>query len=373
MPAPLNPPLGSPPRRLRAWCAACLALGPGLAAQEAFDVGPIAFREVFPLYQIALSYQPVDPEALGPGRWRASLEHLQANTFEFSDVFKEQTPRDAQGRVKVTRDFVLAHAAEYAHLPVVFFFDEETARSTLRLRRGIGADTDLWLEAAFQSHGGGYLDGLIESFHQLGFEQYGRDKVEKDRLTLVVMEKGQLRFFSDSYVRGKTEDPVVGLMHRFLSTPAWTVSAAVSLKPPLTTTYGVFKEGWDHSVSVTAKWKPGPRNLFYFGAGLVRRPHGNEAMRSFLTGEFRDGAGAHATWEHRGLGRFRPYLQLLYQTGYLRPQESQKLDRGSLQHDLGFHWVLGPRSLLSFRYLNNITHNENTADMGLGLAYTRSF
>jgi hypothetical protein len=34
-------------------------------------------------------------------------------------------------------------------------------------------------------------------------------------------------------------------------------------------------------------------------------------------------------------------------------------------------WQLGRRTVFTFRYLNNITHNENTADMGfvLGLSH----
>lgn len=87
----------------------------------------------------------------------------------------------------------------------------------------------------------------------------------------------------------------------------------------------------------------------------------------------RDGWGAHATWEYRRWGTVRPFFQLYAQSGYLPPQPSQKLDRPSLQHDLGFHWQFRKDAVLTFRYLNNITHNENTADMGLGLSLTASY
>ena len=59
--------------------------------------------------------------------------------------------------------------------------------------------------------------------------------------------------------------------------------------------------------------------------------------------------------------------------GYLPTQVYQKLDQYSLQHDLGFHWLLWKNTTLTFRYLNNITHNENTADMGLGLSVDARF
>jgi hypothetical protein len=350
-----------------------LAPGAGLSAQEGIEMGPPATREMFPLYLISMSYQPADPTPLGPGRWRISLNHIQANTFEFSDVFKQQTPRDAQGRMKVTRAYVEAHASEYAHLPLVFLFDEETAQTSLRVRRGVTEQTDLWVELTFSSLGGGYLDGSIETFHKIGFEQFGRDRVLKDQITLVVMERGNLRFYSDRFVRGKPQDPLLGLVHRLLQDRGVTLSVALSVKPPLTTAYNIYQSGWDHGVSLAGRWEPQGNHRFYFGGGYVRRPVGNAAFREFPEGNFRDGIGAHVTWERRSRSRVRPFIQLFWQSGYLHPQPGQKLDRASLQHDLGVHWTLSNRTSLTLRYLNNITHNENTADMGIGFSLTHSF
>jgi len=346
-----------------------LMMGGLLAAQEPMEMGPVPTREMFPLYLITQGYQPVDPTPLGTGRWRVDLERIQSNTFEFSGIFKTQPVQDIEGRVRVTREFVEAHAAEYRDLPLVFFFDEEITRTTLRVRHGIGEATDLWAEWPFQSHSGGRLDHLVEAFHSLGFEQYGRDLVVKDQLTLVVMERGELRFYSDHGIRGKPQDPVIGLTHRLFAHDRGCLSLAFSVKPPITRTYDVYRSGWDHTLALTGRWQPSQAHVFHYGAGYVARPHGSSAHTGF--GAFRDGLGAHAGWEWRPSPRFRPFLQLLYQSGYLRPQVYQKLDRPSLQHDLGFHWQLGRRTVFTFRYLNNITHNENTADMGfvLGLSH----
>lgn len=344
-----------------------------LASAEPVPTGPVPSREMFPLFLIAMAYQPVNPAILGSGRWQVELEHVQANTFEFSDVFKTQTPRDAQGRLLVTRDYVLAHAGEYAHLPLVYFFDVESARSVLRVRRGVDARTDLWFELPFLSMGGGHLDGPIESFHRIGFEQFGRDRVQQDRITLVVMEKGALRFYSDRPVRGKTQDPVLGLVRRLHQDDRWLLSLALSVKPPLTRAYGTYQTGWDHSFALTGSWRPATGHVVHFGAGYLRRPRGNSAFQDFPEGNFRDGIGAHLGWEPLNRRRVRPFFQLYAQSGYLHPQPAQKLDRPSLQHDLGLHWVAGRGTLVTLRYLNNITHNENTADMALGLSIARRF
>ncbi|GLH69728.1 hypothetical protein GETHPA_12610 [Geothrix rubra] len=90
-------------------------------------------------------------------------------------------------------------------------------------------------------------------------------------------------------------------------------------------------------------------------------------------GSFRDACGAHGTWEYRRWRKVRPFLQLYLESGFLPKQPYQKLDRSSLQHDLGFHWQIKKNLVFTFRYLNNITHNENTADMGFGASLTASF
>ncbi len=362
-------------RILRAARSAGLVSGlvGGLGAQESMEFGPFPTREMFPLFLPTLAYQPVDPTPLGEGRWRVSLDHIRANTFEFSDILKTQAPRDALGRVAITQAFVLDRAAEYAAVPLIFFFDEEISRTSLRVRYGLTERTDLWAELPFQSHGGGYLDGVIEGFHSLGFEQYGRDRVIQNQLTLVVMTRGELKFFSDQSIRGKTQDPTLGILHRFASGATWGLSAFAAIKPPLTSTYNVYRSGWDYTLGLTGRWQPAPRHVFFFGGAYIGRPPGSTAYNNLAFGGMRDGWGAHGTWEYRRWPRFHPFFQLYAQSAYLHPQPYQKLDRPSLQHDVGFHWPLRRDLALTFRYLNNITHNENTADMGLGLSLDARF
>jgi hypothetical protein len=344
-----------------------------VSGQEPTEMGPFPTREMFPLFLIPMVYQPVDPTPIGKGKWRVSLDHMQANTFEFSDILKDQGPRDAQGRLAITREFVLAHAAEYASIPVLYFFDEETARTSLRVRYGLTEQTDVWFELPFQSQGGGFLDGVIEEFHSLGFEQFGRDKVKQNQVTLMVMTNGHLVFYGDQHIRGKTEDPTIGLVHRISGGKSWDLSTYLSLKPPLTTSYGAFRSGWDQSLGLTGRWQPNQQHVFYGGFGFIHRPSGSAAYNAMAFGSFRDAWGSHGTWEYRRWRKIRPFIQFYHQSGYLPKQPYQKLDRPSLQHDLGFHWQIKKDMVFTFRYLNNITHNENTADMGFGASLTATF
>jgi len=108
---------GAWPKRLTAWFA--LSLMP-LLGQNAMEPGPFPTREMFPLYLSTLVYQPVDPAPLEAGHFRISVDHTRANTFEFSDVFKDHPPGLPGQRSAVTRERALEIAAAYPALPVLF-------------------------------------------------------------------------------------------------------------------------------------------------------------------------------------------------------------------------------------------------------------
>lgn len=337
------------------------------------EAGPSAIREMFPLFLISLSYQAADPTPLGQGVFQAELDRMRANTFEFSSIFKYQMPTDQQGRIQLTREYIEAQAQQFAHLPLLFFFDGEVGRTTLHLRYGLTDKVDLWTRVSSQSIGGGRLDRLIEGFHSLGFEQFGRDRIAPNRITLVVIEHGNVRFYRDEPVGNRMQDPIVGFNALLTDTTRWTMTASCALKLPFTNTFGLFKSGWDQSYSITGRFEAHPRHIVFFGAGFVRRPRGNIAFSSFPFGSMRDGLGAHLAWEYRKSATWRPFVLLLWQSPYLHYQPNQSLHKPSLQHDLGVHWQFHPRTRLTLHYQNNITHKENTADMGLGLTLTRRF
>jgi hypothetical protein len=317
-----------------------------------------------------MAYQPVDPVPLGRGRWRWSLHWIEANTFQYSDLFDQIAPHDPSGRLNISRDYFASVVGNYPNVKTLYYIDEEIARFDLQGRYGLTDNTDLWLFLPIQNHTGGFLDPLIESFHNLGFEQAGRDQVMKNQLNIAVAHNGKVIFYSNERILGKTHDPVLGITHRLLQTPAWTVSATFSLKPPITHTYDVFRSGWDQSYGITSLWRASAQHVFYFGGAFIRRPGGSADYNEF---NFRNGVGANATWEYRRWRTVQPYLQLYWQNGYMQRQAYQHFDQPSLQHDLGVHWHWTPHTTLTFRYLNNISHWGNTADMGLGASLTAHF
>ena len=331
------------------------------------DPGPPATRDLFPLNLTPLDYRPVAAPTVGEGQWRVSLQVTEENTFEFSDPIKDLLAHDTQGRITPTLAGVEQLAKAFPDAPLLFFFDGEVTRSEISMRYGLSGSTDLGLVLTWQGYGGGFLDSLIEDFHKLGFEQTGRNAITRDQLTFTAIQKGQVVFFTQDALRAKFEDPVVAVIHRFHETSRWTVSFLGVIKIPMTREFGHFQSDWDSSAALLAQWRPAEHHVFDMGFAYVRR-----GLKDYTGDPFfiKDQIAGHIGWEWTGWRRVRPFLYIVGQSGLTPPMPGDKLDKPSFIHDLGMHVRLGPRTALTFSYINNITHNENTADMGFALRLT---
>lgn len=347
-----------------------LLLGAGLplaATPEAPwpDPGPPSSRDLFPLNLVPLTYRPVSAQPVGQGQWRLSFQVTRANTFEFSDLIKDRLGRDGSGRISVGPAGTAQFAASLPGEPLLFFFDAEVQRTEFSLRHGLSRDTDLALTLGWQSLDGGLLDGLIEGFHKLGFEQSGRGAIARDQLTFAILQKGQVVYFSQEPTRLRAVDPVVAVVHRLHERPGLTLSFLGALQIPVTRFAGAFRSDWDSSAGLIFQWHPRADQVVHGGGAYLRRNmKGGVGTNPFL---IKDQIAGHLGWEWRGWPRVRPFLVLLYHDALTSQGPGATLDRPSVVHDLGLHVRLGGRTALTFSYLNNLTHNENTADMGLAL------
>ncbi len=359
--------------RSRHWYFPLLALGLSLGAQDplAFDAGVAPSRELFPLQLIPLTYQPLSPKPLGTGRWQVALHSTRANVFEFSDAIKNGPPTDLQGRIQLTRAYWTQHAGDYAQLPFAFWFDEEILRTTLDVRTGLGPRTDAYLQWAWVSHTGGALDSTIERFHSgLGFRQWGRELVARNQLVVAMMARGQVTFYSEDPIKRKPQDPVLGIVHQLFTGTEGGLSLTASVKPPLTRTYDVYESGWDTQVGASGWWDFAPGHQLTFGGAYTHRAIGSAAYEAI---GYRDEGSAHLGIRWRTSKPVQPYLQLQVLTGFARRIEGATFHRPAFTHDLGVHWFWSPRTFATFRYVNNISHNENTADMAFAVGVTTRF
>jgi hypothetical protein len=346
---------------------AALSLCASLTAQG-FDPGPAPTRELFPLELVPLVYQPIAPKPVGEGKWQVSFHSTRGNVFEFSDVIKNAPPPTLQGRLALSRSYWEGYAAAHPGEPFVFWFDEELLRHTLSVRYGLTPRTDLFIEGAWVSHTGGTLDQTIEEFHRLfGFQQWGRDLVAQNQLVIATMAKGKVTFYSEEPFRMKPQDPLVGIVQELFSGPEGGLSFTAVAKPPLTTTYDVYRSGLDLQAGVSGWYEDGGNHTWYGGAAYTHRSHGSAAFEEV---GYTDELGAHAGVRWRVTSRVQPFLQLYYLSGFARRRDGARFDLPAFEHDLGLHVFLTKGLALTFRYLNNISHNENTMDMAFAVGVT---
>jgi len=347
-----------------------LAVGLSLQAQDGPypEMGPLPTRNMFTLLQAPMTYQPVSPKPIGAGEWTVTLSHVQANVFEFSSLIKDRPPAWFQGRRGMDRASLEALAAEYPDAPFVFYFDEEIARTTLQVRRGLTDRTDVWLELPMERHGGGHLDSAIESFHKtFGFAQWGRTEVARNQAVVATIRHGRLDFVREGPQPTRVQDPLLGVVHQIHQGRGSGLSVTLTVKPPLVTTYGSYRAGWDVEGGLSGWWNLSPTQAIYAGTAYTHRGRGNAAYNGLA---YTSDLGAHLTWQGRRDKAVQPFVQLYFLSGFSTPQPFAKLHEGSLQHDLGLHVHVNRGTTLTFRYINNITHHENTDDASFGVSLT---
>ena len=335
--------------------------------QDAGHLGPVPTRDQFLLNLLALTYMPVPPDTLAPGAWEADLQCVEANTLEFSDVIKERLAADPNQRLDITREWAQGIARDHPGLPVIFLFQLETTVTTLRLRAGLPRGGEAWIQVPVFGYSGGFEDNLIEWVHRIGFYQTGRSAFPRNQVRVAVIQKGELVYYSDRPAPPRMQDPVLGFTQSLRSGPSFSLAASLQLKPSMTRNLDGVRSGWDSGLQLSARWSPRPSLDTYFGLGAVHRESGSLPFNAL---RYRDQLGAHATVEWRRTRALRPFFQLLYLTGATQPVAGQKLSLPSLQHDLGFHWMLAPGRVFTLRYINNVTSNENTSDMALAAEFT---
>ncbi len=141
--------------------SACI--GPRSADPAPIVRGPLATRVQHPFALTLLSMRPRRAAVQPEGSWGKALDLAYSSIHE-----------------------VKAKGLNAVH------FDGETARSSLRLRHGLGDGWDLESEVSVLFGTGGFLDAFIEGFHQLfGFPDAGRRLVDRNQYDMRLRYHGQ--------------------------------------------------------------------------------------------------------------------------------------------------------------------------------------
>lgn len=355
---------------MRTAAAMILLLGlPALGNEE--HLGPAPTRDQYPINFQTLSYIPAAPDVLPFGRYEMDLQTVEANTLDYSGPIEVILAVPPPQRLAVTLAQAQAWGASISWFPVLYYFQMETNLTTFRLRTGLGNGWEASVTLPFFSAAGGFEDGLIENVHHtFGFHDVGRTSVQRDQVRVILIKNGQVTYYSDRGVRPTMLDPLLGLTHNLYESDRFAMALNLQVKPPVTRDLYDARNGWDSALQFTGRWSPNASVDTYFGTGAVHRQSGSLL---FNRDGFRDQLGIHAMVEGWRRGAWRPFFQLVYLTGTSYPVPQTMWSKPSLQQDLGLRWLCTPNLVFTFRYLKDITTNDNTMEMGLIMEATWRF
>ncbi|MDX1644183.1 MAG: DUF3187 family protein [Thermoanaerobaculia bacterium] len=250
--------------------------------------------------------------------------------------------------------------------------DGEIWRNTFAARVGLGRDLALWVEVPILYGTGGFLDHLVEEYHEtFGFDQEGRDENPDDQFAFLLIHDRRLAF---ELVEDATEpgDVSVGidwrLPERGRSGPAVTLRAAVELPSgDESRGFGSGEVEAGLGVTVHRSW-----TRYRLTGSLARQLQRTPEAFERAAVETRHNWVADLVLE-RGFGR---NLALVVQWGY---EQSPLLgaalpasDDSSGTLTLGGAWRPAPRWRIDFAFLEDID-GETTQDFTGHFAVRRSF
>jgi hypothetical protein len=122
--------------------------------------GPAEIRDEFMLAQVRLTLPAVSPDVLPRGRWLLRLHQDSGTDFAFSQTGAAESP-----------------AADRR-----FLVDGERHTWEAQARRGFGGGLDAGIRVPVRWRGGGWLDGLVDWWHErFGFQDNSRGAFDPNR------------------------------------------------------------------------------------------------------------------------------------------------------------------------------------------------
>ena len=173
-----------------------LVPAPGRAADDGLD-DPFPLRNQLPFHLMFLDQTPRAAGFLPRRQARLALHLTYENTLAATDdlvsLFRQDDFATYDGRVTQP---LLETIAAGTPGGTAFILDGETLRAAIEARFGLAERLELGLEIPLLSHGGGFLDPLIDGYHdRLGLPDGGRPAFARDRFRAGYVGDGESFFF----------------------------------------------------------------------------------------------------------------------------------------------------------------------------------
>lgn len=321
--------------------------------------GPPRLANHLPFASLFLSTPPLDARI--PSRRRFEVRFGATSTFAWPDHVAAGAT--GQAHLPGTPLDLAALAAEAAADPAatLYFADAETARLDLLFTQPLGRRALLEVEVPLLTHSGGWMDGIIESWHRaFGMADLGRPDFPAG--------SGQLAYFhgGDAFAAAGQLGPALGDVtvrglgqFRRGGATAWALSGAVKL--PVGAPSKLAGSGtWDAGLGLhlTRAWS---RGLLHATVGA--NVHGG--WRGMPSVDVRPSADLHLGYEYRVDGHWSWLAQVSLYGSPLRLRESDSLDNPASLYALAARFRDGDRWELEWGFVENIANHANTHDFGL--------
>jgi hypothetical protein len=302
----------------------------------AMSDGPLKVRNQFPPHLMFLTPVPMGPNPLPRGGLEVNL------AMDYSSVFFAE------------------HSDRWSVL-----VDMELAVVDLSLRYGLTPRLSLGLDQSAARMLDGFLDGPLEDYHSaFGFPNYDKETRPEDDFAYFIRKDGRDWFRAEAG-GWHLMDTTLGAEWQLLGGGRPALSLVYQLQLPTGETDSGFGSGsFDHSFLLPTEFKGGAFRIFLTpGVHLPGRPDTVAAdidtrpFASLLVGT---------------AYLYDADLSLLAQiNGYSSPLEAtgiSKLDDGSLELGLGFHYHFDRSLKLEFAFTEDLTQAAQDFNLHLGVS-----
>ena len=342
---------------------------PGMAAEypgpSSGFYGLLRGRDLSPFGYLRLDMRPGFSTPGEPGTWSFETDFAYQNTWATSPEV-EKYLNSLPGR----RELGPAELQAIRDLPGEnYLVDLELGQVDFTVNYQIDDRWSAYLIASGAKFGGGFMDGVIEKFHELTDNpRFGRPAASRNDYNVLFDLKGSQYAAFEAPGKGGLLDPVVGVRYtRTTDDDRWRMSVESAVKLPLADRKGALSTGnTDVGMQVSLQRFSGRHALYLnmaavYYAGMTNLVHEPaRVLPTLVVGYER---------------RFTARTNLIFQ-GYLsrsvfqREQTDLSELRGSkIQISGGFHHRRGPH-LLTFALTENTGNINNTPDIGLQMGYS---
>ncbi len=338
------------------------------AAEEAEFYGLLRARDLTPFGFLRLDMRPGYAGSLEAGAWAVELDIGYQNTWALSpNVERYLTSLEARGR----RQLGAAELQAIRELPGEnYLVDVESATLDAIVHYKFAEHWTGYLIASGVSYQGGFLDGMIEGFHDaFGFSSFGRPAVRRNQVNIIYDLKGAQVTSLDAAAHSGLLDPTLGVRYTGWQLPQpWTLAVEAAVKVPIAGTRQLLSSGhYDYGFQASLQRRGVRHALYadvaavYYGGAEFPVPEDAQIIPTLIVG-----------YEYRLTPRTHLNLQAYVSTSvYSRRQtDLEELTGNKYQYSLGLRHRVG-RALLTFGVTENVQNINNTPDIGfqLGIAY----